>query len=242
MLTVDYDILGIRDGERILDVGCGDGRHICEAVKRNGCTVYALDVDQLRLAKANYILRLLDEQGESRGRWVLLRGDAMKLPFKDACFDRVICSEVLEHLVDDGQGVRELVRVLKDDGRLAVSVPTYLSEAIYWKLSRDYHHQPGGHIRKYRANELATLLRQHGLSVHATRHKHALHSIYWLLRCLFGINREKAPIPSLYHRFLVWDIKTNTRPVRLLEGLLNRFMAKSVVFYSHKTPRRDNGA
>jgi len=242
MLTVDYDILGIRDGERILDVGCGEGRHSCEVVKRNNCTVYALDVDELKLAKANYILRLLDENGESRGRWVLLRGDAMNLPFKDAYFDRVICSEVLEHLVDDRQGVRELVRVLKDDGRLAISVPTYFSEAICWKLSGDYHHQPGGHLRKYRASELVTLLRQHDLCVYATRHKHALHSIYWLLRCLFGINREKALIPSLYHRFLVWDIKTNARPIRLLEGSLNRFIAKSVVFYSHKNPRRNNGA
>ena len=123
MLTVDYDLLGIRDGERILDVGCGEGRHSCEAVKRNSCTVYALDVDELKLAKANYILRLLDDNGESRGRWVLLRGDAMKLPFKDAYFDRVICSEVLEHLVDDGQGVGDGVaghgrdRTLLGDGQ-----------------------------------------------------------------------------------------------------------------------------
>ena len=237
MLTIDYDLLGIKDGERVLDVGCGEGRHSCRACEQTDCTVCALDIDKANLAKTSYLLRLLDEEGKSRGKWVSLRGDATKLPFKDAYFDKVICSEVLEHLPAHQQAIRELKRVLKDDGTLAVSVPSYFSETIYWKLSRKYHHQPGGHIRKYRSGELIALLREHELSVYAIRHKHALHFFYWLLRCLFGINREKALIPSLYHRFLVWDIKTKSKPVRLLEDLLNPFIAKSVVLYAHKNAK-----
>jgi len=234
MLTIDYDLLGIRDGERVLDVGCGDGRHSSSLCERLRCTVCALDIDQASLAKTSYLLYLMEREGRCRGRWLSLRGDAMRLPFKDGYFDRVICSEVLEHLPDDHQAIMELRRVLKDDGRLAISVPTYFSETIYWKLSRDYHHQPGGHIRKYRARELICLLKEHGLYVYATRRQHALHFIYWLLRCLFGIKREKALIPSLYHRFLVWDIKAKSRPIRLLERLLNPFLAKSIVLYAHK--------
>ena len=234
MLTIDYNLLGIRDGEKVLDVGCGQGRHSSTACEQTACTVCALDIDQADLAKTSYLLRLMDREGKSRGKWVSLRGDAMNLPFKDAYFDKVICSEVLEHLSDDNQALCELKRVLKDDGTLAISVPTYFSETIYWQLSREYHHQPGGHIRKYRASKLIALLKEHNLYVHAIRRKHALHFAYWLLRCLFGINREKAIIPSLYHRFLVWDIETKTKPLRLLEGLLNHFIAKSIVLYVHK--------
>lgn len=239
MVTIDYDILGIKNGEYVLDVGCGEGRHSFRACEQNNCTVCALDIDQANLAKTNYLFRLIDNEGKSRCRWLSLRGDVTRLPLRDAHFDRVICSEVLEHIPNDHQAVWELKRVLKDDGRLAVSVPTYFSEAIYWKISPQYSHQPGGHVRKYRAHQITALLQEHGFHVYATRHKHALHTIYWLLRCIFGINRENALIPSLYHRFLVWDIKTKTRPIRLLEDLLNPFMAKSIVLYAHKNSEKN---
>jgi cyclopropane fatty-acyl-phospholipid synthase-like methyltransferase len=234
MVTIDYDILGIKDGEQVLDVGCGEGRHSFRACEQTDCTVCALDIDEENLARTNYVFNLMDSEGKCKGRWLSLRGDVTKLPLKDAYFDRVICSEVLEHIPDDHQAVWELKRVLKDDGRLAISVPTYFSESIYWKLSREYSHQPGGHVRKYRAREIIALLQEHGFHVYTTRYKHALHTIYWLLRCIFGINREKALIPSLYHRFLVWDIQTKSRPIRMLENLLNPVMAKSIVLYAYK--------
>lgn len=239
MLTVDCNLLGIKDGEQVLDVGCGEGRHSWEVLRRNGCLICALDIGEESMVKAGYVFRLMDEQGESKGRWALLRGDAMSLPFRDGCFDRVICSEVLEHLPDDERGIRELVRVLKGDGVLAISVPTYLTESIYWKLSKDYHSNPGGHVRKYKAGELIASLRRHNLCIHAVRHKHALHSIYWLLRCLFGVGNERAPVPSLYHRFLVWDLETRSRPVRLLDDLLNHLFPKSLVLYAHKNRQGD---
>jgi 2-polyprenyl-3-methyl-5-hydroxy-6-metoxy-1,4-benzoquinol methylase len=234
MLTIDYDLVGIKDGERILDVGCGEGRHSWEACKRNNCQVCALDIEVANLKKAHSTLYLLDEQGETKGNWILVRGDITSLPFKDASFDKVICSEVLEHIPDDFQGIRELVRVLKDDGTLAVSVPSYLPEAICWKLSRDYHSKPGGHTRIYKASELVSKLQQNNLHIYAIRHKHALHSFYWISRCLFRVNNEKALIPSLYHKFLVWDIKTKSRLVGLLDDLLNKFFSKSIVLYAHK--------
>lgn len=234
MLTVDYDLLSINKGDRVLDVGCGEGRHTTQACKETECTVCAVDIDPRNLDKTRYILGLMEQTGESRASWGVFRGDALRLPFKDTHFDKVICSEVLEHVPDDNKAVQELMRVLKDDGTLAISVPTYFSETIYWKISRDYRHQPGGHVRKYRLREVVSLLQQNGIHVFTTRRKHGLHFFYWLLRCLFGINRQEARIPALYHRFLVWDIMTKTRPIRLLENLLNPIVAKSVVLYARK--------
>lgn len=234
MLTVDYKLLGIKDGERVLDIGCGEGRHSWQACKQSHCLVCALDIEQVNLKKAHHVLWLLDKQEESKGKWVLVRGDIISLPFEDGSFDKIVCSEVLEHIPDDKQGIKEMVRVLKDDGTLVISVPSYLQESICWGLSTDYHENPGGHVRIYKASELVSKLRQYNLDIFSVRHKHALHSFYWISRCLFGVNKEKALIPSLYHKFLVWDINTKSRPIRMLDTLLNSFFSKSVVLYARK--------
>ncbi len=235
MLTVDYNLLGIKDGERILDLGCGEGRHTWVVCKQIKCHVIGLDLDKTSLDKGRLVLWQLDEQGENKGEWLLTRGSILKLPFKDNTFDKIICSEVLEHIPNDNQGIKEIVRVLKDDGLLAVSVPSYLPEAICWKLSEEYHNNPGGHIRIYKSKELQSKLQQSNLDIYAVRHKHALHSFYWISKCLFGAKNDKARIPSLYHKFLVWDLKTKTRPVKLLDDMLNNIFAKSIVFYARKS-------
>lgn len=237
MLTIDYSLLGIKDGERVLDVGCGTGRHSWEACRQSRCLVYALDIDVDELMRANGMFRAMDEQGESRGQWSLLQASTMSLPFKEASFDKIICSEVLEHVPDDWHTMREMARVLKDEGILAISVPNYLPEAICWRISSRYHNRAGGHVRIYRPGQLLAPLRESNLHVYATRRKHALHSIYWICRCLFGVDNEKALVPSLYHKFLVWDIRTNSRPVRWLEGFLNRLFPKSIVVYAGKNER-----
>lgn len=234
MLTVDYSLLEVEGGQQLLDVGCGEGRHSWAAYSKFDCRVCALDMGQEGLKKTRYMFQVVDQEQTLGGGWIAVRGDAMRLPLKDATFDRVICSEVLEHVQDEGVSLAELVRVLKSGGVLAVSVPTYLTESIYWRLSKTYCHTPGGHVRKFKAGDIVDLLKGQNLQVYCVRHKHSLHSIYWLLRCLFGINNEKALIPSLYHKFLVWDLKTRTRPIRFLDDMCNRVFPKSIVVYAKK--------
>ena len=83
-------------------------------------------------------------------------GDATRLPFADGTFDRVIASEVLEHIPDDGAAFAELARVLRPGGTLAVTVPAWLPERICWALSEEYHAPfvEGGHVRIYTEREL----------------------------------------------------------------------------------------
>jgi len=234
MLTVNYNILGIHDGDVVLDAGCGEGRHSIKACQEAQCKLYTFDIEQHNAAKTKFFLNAMEEDGRNHSQWLSFRGDVRQLPLRDASFDKVICAEVLEHVPDDRQVIREFSRILKSDGTLAISVPSYFSETIYWTLSRQYRNQPGGHIRKYRLRQLLTILEDAGFFVFNTHREHALHVPYWLLRCLFGINREQAFIPSLYHRFIVWYIQTGSKPVRYLENALNPIFGKSVVLYARK--------
>jgi SAM-dependent methyltransferase len=234
MLTIDYKLMEVGAGQRLLDVGCGNGRHTWAAYCLYDCQVMALDMLQVDLQKTRYTLYTADDGKEKGNGWLVVRGDAASLPLRSGSFDRVICSEVLEHVADPKRSVGELVRVLKDDGVIAVSVPTRLTESVYWRISRQYSRNPGGHVRIYKAKDIMRLLRDHDLQIFSIRHKHSLHSIYWLLRCVFGVNNENAFIPRMYHSLLVWDLKTKTRPVRLLDDLCNHLFPKSIVIYARK--------
>ena len=239
MLTVDFARLGLRAGDRVLDLGCGGGRHAFEAHRR-GASVVAIDRSPSETAGCAGLMAAMRAQGEapSGGLGTAVTGDGLALPFPDGTFDVVIAAEVLEHVVDDARAMAELARVLRPGGTLAVSVPRWLPERVCWALADDYHAPAvaGGHVRIYRRGDLAGRLGRTGLRLTGFHHAHALHVPYWWLRCLVGVERDDVAAVRLYHRFLVWDIIRGRRPVRLLEQALNPVLGKSLVLYLHKPP------
>ena len=105
-------------------------------------------------------------------RWDFVLGDvadAEQLPYDDATFDLVVGHAVLHHIPDVELAMREVLRVLKPGGRLAVTVPRWLPEKICWALSDEYHapKSVGGHVRIYSSTELKAKLRSAGLDVTA---------------------------------------------------------------------------
>ena len=237
MLTVDYDRLGVRSGDHLLDLGCGGGRHAFEAFRR-GANVVAFDRDHDELQGAASILWAMHDAGQAprRALGAVVRGDALAVPFPDGAFDRVIAAEVLEHIVTDTHALAELARVLRPGGTMAVTVPRWLPERVCWALADDYHAPlvSGGHVRIYRQGELTAKLRAAGLKVTGFEHAHSLHTPYWWLKCAVGVTNDAHPLARLYHRFLVWDMTSATPPVRLLERTLNPIIGKSLVVYASK--------
>lgn len=232
MLTVDFDRLGLRRGEKVLDLGCGAGRHAFECLRR-GASVVALDADPVELKNVAALVAAMDEAGElpSEARSMQVQGDALRLPFPDECFDRVIAAEVLEHIHDDTTAMSELSRVLRPGGRMGVTVPRYGPEFVNWTLSKEYHGNPGGHIRIYRRSQLSERLAAAGLKVVGAHHAHALHSPYWWLKCLVGVSRDGHPAVRAYHQVLVWDIAKAPVWTRVPDRLLNPLIGKSLVVY-----------
>ena len=233
MLTADYDRLGLRRGDAILDLGCGFGRHAFEAARR-GANVVALDAgrDEVEGVAATFAAML--DAGELEAgalHTAAVQGDALHLPFPDGVFDRVICSEVLEHIPDDVGAMRELARVLRPGGTMAITVPRYGPEVVNWALSDAYHNVPGGHIRIYRKSVLEGRLHSVGLSTTGRHYAHGLHSPYWWLKCLVGTTNNDHKLVQLYHRLLVWDIMKAPWPTRFAERLLGPMIGKSIVVY-----------
>ena len=163
-----------------------------------------------------------------------VRGDALRLPFANECFDLVIAAEVLEHLGDDRAAMAELARVTRPGGTVAVTVPRCGPELVNWLLSDEYHDVPGGHLRIYRRSSLGRRLRGAGLQPIAAHHAHALHAPYWWLRCLVGPSNDTHRGVAAYHRLLVWDIEKAPRVTRLADRVLNPLIGKSLVVYLRK--------
>lgn len=235
MLTIDYDRFRIRAGERVLDLGCGGGRHSFEALRRNA-TVVSVDIASDELEGVAAMARAMAAEGQVRRPPPLscVQGDALRLPFKTGTFDRVIASEVLEHITDDPRAFREIARVLRAGGALAVSVPRYWPERVCWMLSRAYHSNDGGHVRIYTFGELSSKAAQQGLELVTSHHAHALHSPYWWLKCIAGVSNEKSLGPRLYRRLLEWQIGARPKVLDGLERALNPLMGKSLVAYFEK--------
>jgi SAM-dependent methyltransferase len=235
MLTVDFRRLGLRPGDRVLDMGCGAGRHAFEVFRRGG-DVVAFDQDGDELAGVLELFGAMREAGEvpSGAEADIKQGDALSLPFADGEFDRIVAAEVLEHIPDDEAAIAELARVLRPGGTIAVSVPRWLPERICWALSDAYHEVEGGHVRIYTAEELVAKLVGAGLVHDGDDHVHGLHSPYWWIKCAVGVTRDDHPIARAYHRFLVWDIMKRPWPTRLAERVLDPLIGKSLVVYLHK--------
>lgn len=160
--------MNLKKEDSILDVGCGDGFYLYLLSKIDPTfklTGVDININALASAKENL-----------KGKKVnLIRGDVLKLPFPKGTFDKIIASEVLEHVSDDLSALREINRVLKKEGVFVLSVPyknyPFFWDPINWTLDHffDAHIKSGfwagiwnQHLRLYRQDNLQTLLKKGG--------------------------------------------------------------------------------
>ena len=115
------EFLSPGDGETLLDAGCGLGFYLSVLSALTRCTLIGLEFDETRIRHAALAAPAA----------TLVRGDITSLPFHQAAFDKVLASEVLEHLPDDAAALAELFRVLRPGGVAAFSVP-YRNYPFLW--------------------------------------------------------------------------------------------------------------
>lgn len=162
------DYLELKDGESLFDCGCGMGFLLMAASKLRNLNLVGLDGDLMRLHWAQ----------RERVPSALLAGDILHLPFIEQSFDKILLSEVLEHLGDDDLGLQELYRILKPGGILAVSVP-HAKYPFWWDPINSIWTSLGGrpirqgpiagiwsnHERLYEPDDLVDKIRNAGFEI-----------------------------------------------------------------------------
>jgi ubiquinone/menaquinone biosynthesis C-methylase UbiE len=234
MQTVDFQHFPLTSGERVLDLGCGEGRHVISVYLEQDVEAVGVDLSVQDLLTTRDKFEEFATEGKPGGSFGLSSANALALPFADNTFDKVICSEVLEHIPDYQAALREIDRVLKPGGLFCASVPRHWPERICWAFSEAYHMVPGGHLRIFNSDELRDQIEELGMRQYYRHWAHALHVPFWWLQCLFWKSRESNWLVRQYHRFLVWDLMDRPALTRTLESILNPLMGKSVVMYFRK--------
>lgn len=219
--------LDLRKGDRIIDVGCGDGfyLHILTElpIKTN---LLGFDFDKIVLANARKNLR--------PEKIKLVNGSATKIPFKDKSFDKAIMTEVLEHIDDDKKALAEVNRILKPGGILLITVPNFhfpfLWDPINWVLQNIFATHISGtgffagiwarHLRLYKKDDIVKIIKASGLKI--------VEIDELTTRCL-PFNHH---LVNLVARFL-YDIKPSAKisdPISKFKNAKKPFLIKLIFF------------
>ena len=202
MLTFNFKKHELNQKGIMLDVGCGEGRHIFGIMQDYPLMkCIGLDMDKESLEKAEEGYEYFKSISEAGAQF--LKGSAYSLPFPDESIDLIVCSEVLEHLHEYNDAVKEIHRVLKPGGKFYASVPASWPEKICWKLSKEYQNQPGGHLRIFSQSKLISEIKESGFKFLSSEKFHSIHSPYWWLRCFFWGTQDKNFLVNLYKLSLI---------------------------------------
>ena len=198
--------------DRYLDVGTGaTGAAVIEAARR-GVDSYGCDLSVVAVSRARSFA--VTEGVADRATFVV--SAAEELPFPDASFTRLSAVALLEHLDDDGAGVREMARVLAPGGRAWVMVPhafRYMPPPVwpvYW-----WHDRKLGHKRHYREHDLVEVFARHGFEPLATEFSaHPVKLVQFALGRVLPSLRQ--PSSSWWWRLERLDRRAKGRPLGAL--------------------------
>ena len=213
-------------GMKVLDVGCGRGFYeTLLSIEYSKLQLTGIDSNDSYLKQAQQRNQSLPRGNKAQ----FLKEDAAGMKFKNGSFDRVICTEVLEHIGQDETVLKEIRRVLKKGGIALFSVPVanypFLWDPANFILERAFGaHLPSriwwlsgiwaDHIRLYTENALLNKLKNNGL---------------------FPVNVWRTTQHCLpFAHFLLYGIGKNLVESGLVGGSFNRFEAKSPPTILHK--------
>lgn len=214
--------------DHVLDVGCGDGSFIRFCANR-GAEVTFVDIDAEKVREVEQLLH-----GSPARALHGVVSDANPLPLPDACFDKVIGMEVLEHVDDPVQFLAELVRVGKPGALYLISVPDITSETVQRKVAPPLHFQKPNHINVFTREEFACLITDSGLVLEQKAYYGFYWSMFWAM--FWTCNQDLSPPwhPLLENWARTWDALLKMPDGPRIKKALDEAMPKSQAIIARK--------
>jgi HAD superfamily hydrolase (TIGR01509 family) len=157
----------------ICNLGCGLSNYTQHFIENTGSKAIELDISFVALS---YLGTKQPEKTKSKR--LSVNGDLSFLPFPDNNFDVVICSETLEHVIDDRRSLAEISRTLKNGGYLVISIPTNLQDTLFLFRGLQNKFNLAGHVREYSIDYVIPLIKS--LNFEIIRCQSSSFFIFWL--------------------------------------------------------------
>lgn len=215
-------------GDTFLDVGCGGGGAALFAARR-GCTVVATDVLPSAVSALDARLR---EAGSASHRCVV--SDSDPLPVPSGWANRIVCSEVMEHVPDPVAFIRELCRVGAEGARYLLTVPDPASEAVQRDLAPANYWAAPNHLRVFSRDDFGRLVTEAGLVIEARHATGFFSAVWWSLFWAAGqeLGEPEKPIMAAWSD--VWGRLLSMPNGDQVKAALDRQMPKSQVIVARK--------
>lgn len=144
-------------GDKILDLGCGNGNIIRLLQKEREAEYYGVDLSAQMIEEA---------RKRVKGRVEFKVGNAVELPYKDSMFDIIICNASFHHYTEPDRAVSEIKRVLRTEGTLILGDPTIPGKLPLKLLNWFLHQGNSGDFRIYGKKDIIPLFTENDFSVH----------------------------------------------------------------------------
>lgn len=237
--------LAPKKNEKILDVGCGDGYYVLLASQLEEIFGVGLEYEPKNLTAAERNFKNLKIKYQRLTRWknnlkegiYLILGDVNKMSFKSNYFDKVIMSEVAEHLHNDLTGLKEVYRCTKKGGILLLTVPNqnypFLWDPINWVLERflNIHIKDGfwsgiwnQHIRLYTKEQISKVIQKSGFKIETleVQTRWCLPFSHYLINLgarLLSSNKLPVQFAKQANKFDYYDINKRSPIIKLYYAL-----------------------
>jgi SAM-dependent methyltransferase len=213
----------------VLDVGCGNGG-MATFCARRGARIILIDSNESKIREARARLSSYPQL-----RLQTHVSDAHRLPLATGSVNRIICTEVLEHVDDPAAVMAELLRVGRPGALYFLTVPGTALEMLQKRLAHPGHFEKPNHIRIFEPQTFAELVRSSGLTIERT----TSHGFFWSLwMALFwqtGVPlSDAASHPSLDYWARTWAEVLKGDQARLVQRVLNEFLPSSQVIIARK--------
>lgn len=187
-------------GDTVVDVGCGSGGNL-KFCARFAKKIIGIDIDPNKIELAKTTLTDIGHQD-----FELIASDTSPIPLANQLADRVICTEVLEHVDSPEALMQELHRIGKPGALYLISVPGQLSEELLKPIAPKEWFEHPNHIRIFTPESFTQLVSNAGLVIENQGHVGFYWAIWHALLCLCNVEHQTGAHPALDRWAQAWDL------------------------------------